>query len=214
MRKDLKILAIIVSCGALWGLVEATLGLVLHQGLATITGLILFPIGFFWMTLGQKASGWRGAPITIAAIAALVKLVDLLVPGTPWIKVINPAVAILMEGALVLVFFSGMASSGQLSRWWSTAGRAAAASFGWRGLYLIYLVVLASFGLKIRLFQAGTMEVVRFLSIDGLANALLVFTLYLGLERIKVQRLRLGWAQNPMGAMVLLVVAFVVTWAL
>lgn len=214
MHKDLKTLAIIVSCGALWGLVEATLGFVLHQGLATITGLILFPIGFFWMRLGQRSSGWQGAPMAIAAIAALVKLVDLLVPGTPWIKVINPAVAILMEGALVLVFFGGMAASGSVSGWWANAWRAATASFGWRGLYLIYLGVLATFGFKIRLFQTGTMEVVRFLTVDGVANAVLVLGMALGIDCTKAHRLSLGWVQNPIGSVALLAVAVVVTWAL
>lgn len=73
----MKTLKSVVLFGALWGFVEATLGLGLQFLTPTITGLILFPIGFYFMKSAQKSSGHKMAPLYVAFVASGIKLSNL-----------------------------------------------------------------------------------------------------------------------------------------
>jgi hypothetical protein len=156
----------IVFFGALWGLAEATLGFLLHLVVVPITGLFMFPIGFFLMRQVRLKTGSRTSPAQIAVIAAAIKLVNLFF--TPlWIDVVNPAVAILLEGVFVAILLSKTEEE--------TLPRMVGATYGWRLSYIAMLSVQALSGLKIRLFAAGLTKVIQYVTIDALANVALVF---------------------------------------
>lgn len=94
-----------VALGALWGLSEATLGWGMHLLHLPYKSLLLFPIGLFFMLYGVQATGRALTAIRIALVAALVKLSNLLMPGAfPAYYVINPAMAICLEGLAVYAF--------------------------------------------------------------------------------------------------------------
>lgn len=96
---------LLIGLGALWGLVEATLGWGMHLLHIPFRSLFLFPIGLFFMLYGVYHVGEARAALRIATVAALIKLTNLMMPGYfPVYYVVNPAVAIWLEGAAVFVF--------------------------------------------------------------------------------------------------------------
>ncbi|MCT4660563.1 MAG: hypothetical protein N4A40_01785 [Tissierellales bacterium] len=103
-----KTLNNIVFWGAIWGLAEASLGYLLHMiefvpGLSSVT---MTCIGFFCMHQAYKGAEKSSHVVGVAGIAAGIKLVNFLMPVSTPLKVINPAVAILLEGALAFVALS------------------------------------------------------------------------------------------------------------
>lgn len=85
--------------GSLWGLAEATAGHALHAlRVPGLAGFLMFPLGFFLMSLAAARAGRPYAAILTSAVAASVKLVDLLIPGVDVMAVLNPAQAILLQG--------------------------------------------------------------------------------------------------------------------
>lgn len=97
--------SLLIGLGALWGLSEATLGWGMHLLHLPYRSLALFPIGLFLMLYGVRRTGKARVAWQIAMVAALVKLTNLLMPGIfPAYYVINPAVAVLLEGLAVFAF--------------------------------------------------------------------------------------------------------------
>lgn len=103
-----KTISNIVFWGAIWGLAEASLGYLLHMiefvpGLSSVT---MTCIGFFCMHQAYKGADKSSHVIGVAGIAAGIKLVNFLMPVSTPLKVINPAIAILLEGALAFIAIS------------------------------------------------------------------------------------------------------------
>ncbi len=94
----------IVLSGSLWGLIEASLGFLLHQlSMSSIAGHVMMPIGFSLLLLCYRKSRvvW-GMPV-MAVIAAQVKLINLFM-GAPAPAVVNPVFSILAMGFLLMGF--------------------------------------------------------------------------------------------------------------
>lgn len=97
-------LYVILFLGAIWGILEATLGHILHFLPALISGSIMFPIAatIMYITFNQTQS--RRAMVYVAAIAVLVKTVDFFLPGLPAIKIYNPMIAMMLQSVAMVVF--------------------------------------------------------------------------------------------------------------
>lgn len=91
----------ILFFGALWGLAEASLGYALHFLPCGFAGLIMFPLGFYLMYNVYRFSGQRSAVLAVGVLAALIKTVDLVLPLTGPMSVLNPVVSILIESLVV-----------------------------------------------------------------------------------------------------------------
>lgn len=95
----------IIFWGALWGVVEASLGWFLHLIHFKGEVLVLYPFGLMCMMMAAKQSGKTSAAIKVAGVASLVKLINLLMPSATNIyHVTNPAVAIFLEGLVTWGF--------------------------------------------------------------------------------------------------------------
>jgi hypothetical protein len=84
--------------GSAWGLGEATLGHLLHLArVPGLPGLVMVP--FAVLIMGRVAARSRSAAAVFLAgvVAGGFKFLDLLVPGTDLLAVLNPAQAILLE---------------------------------------------------------------------------------------------------------------------
>jgi H+/gluconate symporter-like permease len=91
-------LAAALVWGSVWGLGEATLGHLLHlTRVPGLPGLVMFPFGVLVMGRALARSGSATAVFLTGAVAAGFKFLDLLLPGTDILAVINPAQAILLE---------------------------------------------------------------------------------------------------------------------
>lgn len=86
--------------GAAWGLAESTLGFVLHGfPVPSLAGMIMVPLGIFFMTRAFRETGRPGAVFAVSAVAALLKLSGLVLPGGAGLT-LRPAAAILLEGLI------------------------------------------------------------------------------------------------------------------
>jgi hypothetical protein len=95
-----KNISIIVFWGAVWGIAEATIGYLLHMVPVNIGWLFWFPMAVYFMRKAYLQSGELYSIIYVSAISAGIKLLNLLMPARIDM-VINPAVSILLEGAVV-----------------------------------------------------------------------------------------------------------------
>lgn len=155
--------------GACWGLLEATLGYVIHfttVALPGLPGFLMFPVAFWVMRKASQASEDKTVILRMSAVAATLKLLDLLIPGNDPIRIINPAISILMEGAAV---YAVMTLSSKVSL-------TETLSMGviWRGAFLIYMLGFAQLGLPAGLVTNGLSVALRFLLLESAVNALLM----------------------------------------
>lgn len=98
--------AVILFWGALWGVAEATVGWLMHVLHLPTVNLVMFPLALLAMGAAVALTGHAGSAMRVAAVAAAVKLTDLLVlGGAPAYWVLNPAVHMLLEGAGMAVLF-------------------------------------------------------------------------------------------------------------
>ena len=165
---------IVLFWGALWGLAEATLGFVLHAAAAAIPGIqgfVMFPIAFVLMERAVAASGKPWAAFAASWIAAGVKMADFLIPGAVPLRVLNPALALLLEGFVVWGVLAWCGRSGVRVNGW----HALAASLLWRGLFLGDQGVLALCAIPAGLVTNGWEPALRFLLLEGAVNALLIW---------------------------------------
>lgn len=96
-----KSLLVVLTLGGLWGILEATLGTLLHfDGVAKTflsSSIIMVPIAYYLLAIGYKNTGKLRSIFLIGLIAGTIKLAAFAVPGITPNKVINPAISIVME---------------------------------------------------------------------------------------------------------------------
>ena len=99
-----RILKTVIFYGGLWGMTEATLGHFLHIFPCGISGMIMFPIAFYFMFNSFQKSGKTRAIFYTALVAASVKLFDLFIPLKTISSTLNPFSAIILESLIVFGF--------------------------------------------------------------------------------------------------------------
>lgn len=104
MKKfDWKLLFTILTLGGLWGVLEATLGTVLHfSGTAKIflsSSIIMVPIAYAILSVGYKNTGKLRSVFLIGLVAGVIKLAAFAVPGIAVNVVVSPAISIVIEAA-------------------------------------------------------------------------------------------------------------------
>lgn len=134
MNNKLKTISTIIFFGAVWGIIEATIGYVLHFLPIYIAGTILFPIVSFILYKAYTITKSRSSLLAIGAIAACIKAINFFMPfGSPF-KIINPMLSIVLESMMVLVVISLLSKDDVKSK----ATGFIVASIGWRAMYLLY----------------------------------------------------------------------------
>jgi hypothetical protein len=106
-KSRVPLLSAALFYGSVWGLGEATLGHLLHLArIPGLPGLVMFPFGVLVMGRALAGSGGTSTVFLTGVVAAGLKFLDLLLPGTDILSVINPARAILLEGLAAAVWVS------------------------------------------------------------------------------------------------------------
>ena len=129
----------IIFFGAIWGIIEATLGYLLHLLPISIyiSGSVMFPVVAYILYKAYAVTKSKPDLLSIGLIAALIKAINFLMPfGSPF-KIINPMLSIIMESLMVVLVISLLNKKDVFSK---TSGFLLA-SFGWRLLYLGYMGV-------------------------------------------------------------------------
>lgn len=101
MKRELMHTAsIVLVAGSTWGILEATLGWLLHQIHLPIAGAVMFPIGLSIMVTAHQMTPKKGVVLAIGMVAALIKMINLLLPGA-LLKTVNPAMSIIIEACII-----------------------------------------------------------------------------------------------------------------
>ena len=170
----MRYLSIILIWGAIWGIIEATIGNALHLlPFRVPTGSVLFPIGYFCMQKSFNETKDIKSMFFTSGIAAAIKFVNLFSPITPVIKVINPAACVLLEGLAVAVVFSiykykdsdiGFKQSLIMSSFWRI------------GYYILCFVIFIPLKMTEISSVWGLNRFVEFFIINGLVNSIIIYT--------------------------------------
>lgn len=166
-----KMILTAVLYGSLWGLAEAVLGYVLHMLPYGISGLVMFPIGFMLMNNAFRQIQKASIVVYVAIVAAAIKLVDLFLPFVPTLRILNPAVCILAEAAMVAVLFKLFVSA---KRTYNLMG-AVFASIAWRSFFVLFMVFLTMFSIPSGTLDGGWISIASFIVFEGLVNAAIIF---------------------------------------
>ncbi len=200
-----KQLSTIVFFGAIWGLLEATLGYALHFLPVLISGSIMFPLAAMILMMADKKLEQPWLLMMIGFVAASIKSVNFFMPGLLPIKTYNPMIAIMIQ-SLVMVGVVYVTKKKPIGFALVTLGLA---SFLWRGLFLVNNVInhqLTGFNFP----QLSSLNAtIDFIMVYGAVGALFSIILYLGW--ISLEK-KVSWTWRPhvalsLGMMVLAVLA-------
>lgn len=133
-NNKLDFLAKIVFFGAIWGIVEATLGYVLHLLPGFLAGSLMFPFVMVILYKAYKSTGSKKAIIYVAIIAMMIKATNLFLPFMIPAKTINPMVSMLLESLLVLAVMPLLDNENVFAKF----GGILVASIGWRFAFIGY----------------------------------------------------------------------------
>ncbi|XMB72122.1 hypothetical protein RJI07_08435 [Mycoplasmatota bacterium WC30] len=135
MNNKKQIISSVIFFGALWGIIEATLGYILHFLPIFISGTILFPIVSFILYKAYTITRSKISLVFIGVVAAGIKSINLFLPFFSPFKIINPMISIILE-SLMVVAVIGVLSKDDIK---SKVSGFVLASIGWRALYLGYM---------------------------------------------------------------------------
>ncbi|WP_069998529.1 hypothetical protein [Cellulosilyticum sp. I15G10I2] len=172
MKNNVKgLLMSILFWGGIWGFAEATLGYLLNLSPLGLSGSIMFPIGFYILQKAYKESNHLSVIFYSGLVAGSIKLINLFLPLSHPVKVINPAFAIVLEGLSVMAL---VAWSVKKNKEISFTG-ALLAGFSWRFIYFIDAVILYFIGIPSRMIEKGPNEYLwNFLILNSVVNAVII----------------------------------------
>lgn len=167
--------------GAIWGLYEATMGYLVHAfvRMPGTSAVLLVPFAAYCMVRAMAAAGTVRAAGLAAVVAAVIKLVDLLLPNPTLIAVLNPAMAIVLEGTVFVgvgwwLSAGSMLHDGQRPALSTVALATLTFSLGWRVLFLAWSATLAA-GWSTGMLTGGWQgPVLGFVLRDGLMSAVVI----------------------------------------
>lgn len=188
-----RYLVTVLFWGSLWGIAEASLGNLLHLAAIALPGLpgfLMFPVAFYFMKRTFDATGQIWSIFHVAVVAAAIKMIDFLLPVYIPIRIINPALCILLEGLAVAVIYGVYRSRARAVSYPAVLTMGIA----WRSVFLLYLALIARFGLPAALVTEGIGVSLRFVLLESLANSILIYA-YLQWGKIRTRlEVRPAWA--------------------
>ncbi|MCX5774855.1 MAG: hypothetical protein NTV44_00530 [Firmicutes bacterium] len=133
MSNKKSVLFTVIFFGAVWGILEATLGYGLHYLPDFISGSVMFPIGAALMFWAYRSTQKRSSVFYVALIAASLKAVNFLMPFTMALKIYDPMIAILLQSVVVFAAVTFMEKKSLPLQ----LGTVAASSLAWRTLFIV-----------------------------------------------------------------------------
>lgn len=176
--------AAVLWFGAVWGLLEATVGFGLHLlprilPVPNVAGAVMFPLALLCMVAAVRSTGRPTAAMGTAIVAAAIKVASLALPVVSFAFVRSPVLAILAEGAIVTAAATAglvpFARDGDARRFASTTARVAIGavglSVGWRAAFLLLNAIL---GVQRGIMAKPASVIVRFATVEALGSALVI----------------------------------------
>jgi len=182
MSDSQKFMRNILLFGGMWGVAEATLGYLLHFLPTGISGMVMFPIGFYFMFNAFKSTGKESAIFMTAMVAAGLKCVDLLIPANTFLKVSNPALSIILESLVVFGFVTFYREKQYFQP-------AALVSLGWIFLFIISQALI--FKPAEGLYLMPAMKMTVYIAFNTFISGLLIGA-YLKFRDVKMLNLNIS----------------------
>lgn len=208
MNKKIKLFTQILFYGSLWGLIEATLGHVLHFIPITIAGSIMFPIAGFILYKAYQKTESKAAIFYIGFIAAMIKSVDFLLPQISIYKTINPMLSIMLEALAVVLVVTMITSKKPANKYLALP----IASISWRTLFIGWMtfqfILTGNLAPYIQSYSAGF----TFVIISGVISGVLASALLYVDSKVKFTFKRFEY--SPYLATFLFAVALLATYTL
>ncbi|EKQ52836.1 MULTISPECIES: hypothetical protein [unclassified Clostridium] len=169
-HKILSNLSTIVFWGSLWGIIEVTLGYLLHKINFSFGWCIWFPLAFYFMDKIYRKTGKVQYILYGAIVTSAIKLTNLFIE-VRIDKVINPAISILFEAIALLVIYKVIEKKNK------KIGiiEILIVNVFWRCLYSIYIFIMPSSFLAISPL-AGLDSFLRFILLESSVNAIFIMT--------------------------------------
>lgn len=194
--------------GSIWGILEATLGHVLHYIPATIAGAIMFPIAGAVLYKAYDATKSKTALMYVGVVAAAIKSIDLLLPQFTIYKTINPMISILLESLVVVLIVNMLISSNLVNKYSALP----IASVTWRLGFVGWMFFLhTTQGLNVPYIGSMT-ATLNFVVISGLLSGMIGSLFVFGLDHVKLSFPKLR--ENIALTSCLLLIALVATYML
>lgn len=185
MKKSNSWIVEVVFFGSVWGILEASLGYVLHFLPTLLSGTVMFAIASFLLYRAYRRTQSKTALFTIGVIAAAIKALDFFLPAHPvygYVKVINPMFCIVVEALVLAVLLPVLVQKKSLPSLAVLPG----ASILWRGMFIFYLIfqdaVFGTVSTQLSSVSSGFTFVVWQGLISG-GLALVLYGINLGLEK-------------------------------
>lgn len=181
----MSFLSINIFYGSLWGIVEATLGYLVHLTNISST-FVLLPIAFLFMRQVYKSTGKISSIILISIISATIKLLDIFT-GIRLDKVINPAISILLEGCAFagLVFGVKKLEEKKNINIVQKYSLIFIMNTLWRVVYCLYLMCAPNFIYRFSILTS-TPKVIDFMITKNLGTSIIIVLLFLLDDKIKL----------------------------
>lgn len=209
MKKNTILISEIMFFGGVWGILEATLGYVLHFLPVLLSGTVMFAIASFLLTRAYIRTESRIALFGIGILTALIKAFDFFLPAHPvygYVKVINPMFCIVLESAVLALVIPVLLKKNPAISWTVLP----LASILWRGVFIFYLIfqdaVFGTVSTQLSSFEAGS----TFVLLQGLISGGIAIVFF-GINRwidLKIPKMA---SVKPIFASVALVLAIVLT---
>ncbi|MDT8336188.1 MAG: hypothetical protein RQ856_00015 [Candidatus Izemoplasmatales bacterium] len=207
MNKRWELVFKIIFFGAVWGIIEATLGYALHLLPALIAGSLMFPLVMLVLYKAHQSIESRKAIMFVGIVAILIKATNLFLPMLPPAKTINPMIAMFLQSLLVFAVIPILTSDKPFNKVSAIAFVSVTWRLGMVGYYLFNAVTNGFIDFRIASFDPAF----SFIVIEGLISAALAIVLLFATNQIKVMdkinRMRI----NPVVSTVLLAIAVFLT---
>lgn len=208
MNKKLKLFTQIIFFGSIWGILEATLGYVLHFVPLFISGTIMFPIASYVLYKGYQKTQSRFSLFYMAVVASTIKAVDLLLPQFSYFKTINPMISILLEGLVVVLIANLLISKKPVNKYLALP----IASVSWRVLYTAYMGLQFAITGFVAAQISSPAAFIEFTVLAGLFSGLIASTLLYLDQFITFKTTKLD--HYPLLASVLFIIGLISTYTL
>lgn len=205
--QKLHTISIILFWGALWGVVEATVGYIIHAlPFKMPTGSILFPIGYCFMQKSYKETKDLKSILYTSAIATSIKLINLFIPTVQIIKVLNPSAYILFEGLAVVFVFKIFEYNEEPIKFIHSL----IMSLFWRiGYYVINFVIFIPLALVSSSSILNRTKFIEFFLINSFINSILIY-FYSKFAAKNNKELKIKY--NPAFSISLFIFALLIQW--
>lgn len=209
MKKNTVLLSEIVFFGSIWGILEASLGYVLHFLPVLLSGTVMFAVASFLLTRAYQRTESRKVLFGVGVLTALIKAFDFFLPAHPvygYVKVINPMFCIVLE-SVVLAFVIPVLLKKNAAISWTVLP---IASILWRAVFIFYLIfqdtVFGTVSSQLSSFASGS----QFVLLQGLISGGVSLVFY-GINRfIDFKSPKIAYVK-PLFSSLALVLAIVLT---